>query len=80
MTDSVGERVATLEANSENTVKAVGDIENTLHSLNEKVGRIEIKMEKSMSFVGGIAFTFSLFGALFVFVAKYILSKMGVDI
>lgn len=75
------ERIAVLETHSKNTSKSVTDIETTLHELNEKVGRIELKIEKSMSFVGGIAFTFSLLGAVFVFIAgivwEYIKSKFG---
>jgi len=80
MMTTMPERVSTLEANAVTTEKAVTDIRTTLHSLDEKVGRIELKVEKSMSFIGGIAFTFSAMGALFVFVAQYILSKLGVNI
>ena len=74
------ERVSILEANAATNDKAVSDIRSTLHSLDEKVGRIEMKVEKSMSFIGGIAFTFSAFGALFVFIAQYILGKLGINI
>lgn len=80
MSDAV-ERIAVLETNNENTSKAVTDIETTLHELNAKVGRIEIKLEKSMSFVGGIAFTFSFMGGFLVFIAgiiwEYVKSKIG---
>jgi hypothetical protein len=53
------------------------EIKKTLHSLDEKVGKIEMKMEKSMSFFGGIAFTFSLLGGLAAFCLTFVLKKMG---
>lgn len=80
MMGSIPERIATLEANETTNNKAITDITTTLHSLDEKVGRIEIRVEKSMSFIGGIAFTFSALGAVFVFAAQYILAKIGVHI
>lgn len=77
---TINERVATLEANDITSAKSVRDITTALHSLDEKVGRIEMKVEKSMSFLGGIAFTFSAIGALFAFIIQYILTKFGVTI
>ena len=72
------ERIATLEAKEEISQKVVEDIKTSLESLNSKVGRIEMRMEKSMSFMGGIAFTFSLLGGVFAILAEYVLKKMGV--
>jgi hypothetical protein len=76
--NSAESRLSVLEAREEINSDSVNDIKSTLHSLNEKVGKIEIKLEKSMSFVGGIAFTFSTFGAILVTAMGYVLSKLGI--
>lgn len=78
MQSSQESRISVLEAREEINSAIVHDIQDTLHSLNLKVGKIEMKLEKSMSFIGGMAFTFSLLGAVFTFAATYILSKLGI--
>ena len=72
------ERIAALETKENISQEIVSEIKHTLDSLDEKVGRIEMRFEKSMSFVGGIAFTFSLLGGLFVVVASYVARKLGI--
>ena len=79
------ERIAYLEAKQESHHSDIIEIKTTLHSvdsrmgsLDDKVGKIEMKMEKSMSFFGGIAFTFSLLGGASAFLLSLVLKKMGV--
>lgn len=78
--NSIPERVAVLEANAETAADAVADITSTLKDIDKKVSDINLRLAKSMSFLGGMAFTFSLFGGVFVVAIKYILGRMGVDI
>lgn len=76
---SLPERVSTLEANRITDSTDIHDMRETLKSIDAKVGRMEIKFAQSLSFIGGMAFTFSLLGGVFVVVAKYLLSKVGVE-
>ena len=78
--NTIPERVSTLEAHRITDSGDIHKMKETLESIDKKVGSIEIKFEKSLSFIGGMAFTFSLLGGVFVVVAKYILSKIGVDL
>ena len=73
-------RLAILETKEDITQEVVDNIQSTLKSLDEKVGKIELKLEKSLSFIGGVAFTFSSLGALFAFVVTYLLSKLGITL
>jgi CII-binding regulator of phage lambda lysogenization HflD len=78
MSGMSNERIAYLEAKQDSHHNAMQEIKETLHSLDSKVGKIEMKMEKSMSFFGGIAFTFSLLGGLAAFCLTFLLKKVGV--
>lgn len=71
-------RISVLEAKETITQDVVHNIQTTLDSLDAKVGKIELKLEKSLSFIGGIAFSFSALGALFTFLVTYLLSKLGI--
>lgn len=72
------ERISYLEAKQESHHSAMLEIKETLHSLDSKVGKIEIKMEKSMSFFGGIAFTFSLLGGVAAYLVAFLFKKIGI--
>lgn len=60
---SEGERLATLEERRRGDDKRIDDLYDLLTSLNKTVIAINLKMEKQNSFVGGVAFAFSVFGA-----------------
>lgn len=72
------DRIAYLEAKRESDHSDIMEIKETLHSLDKKVGKIELRLEKSMSFFGGIAFAFSLVGGAFGFIIAAFAKKMGV--
>jgi predicted nucleic acid-binding Zn-ribbon protein len=81
------ERIAKLEAHKENTDRQFSAVMDTLESMDSKmqaiensVTRIQLKVEKSVSFVGGIAFTFSILGGAMTFAAVYILRKIGIEV
>jgi len=79
-TRSGRERIARLEERSENTDEKVDQLIASVEHVANEVSLIRMKFEKSISFVGGIAFTFSLLGGLFVIVAQAGLKKMGFDL
>jgi hypothetical protein len=56
----------------------IGQIAISLSSIQTEVVAIRLKLEKSMSFMGGIAFTFSLLGGAMAMLANWLLAKMGV--
>lgn len=70
------ERIAFLEAKQQNDAQTMHEIKETLHSLDEKVGHIELRLEKSMSFIGGISFVFSMLGGVLALVLNYLIRKM----
>ncbi len=78
------ERIAKLEQHKEDTDKQLTNvlvtlkhIDNKMETIDGTVGKIEMRMEKSFSFFGGVAFTFSALGGVFVVVAQYVARKMG---
>lgn len=73
-----GQRIAKLETRADNMDDKVDDVTETLHEIKTEVQAIRVKMEKNISFMGGIAFTFSLMGAAFATMAGMVLRKLGV--
>lgn len=72
------ERIARLETNDMHSAILVSEIKEGLDELNDKVGRIELKFEKSLSFIGGMTFTCSLLGATVTAFIFFLLRKMGI--
>jgi hypothetical protein len=67
---SGAERLAILEEFKKNTEKNQDKMAAALEKISSDVGNISLKVEKSMSFVGGMAFTFSALGAGLVMIIQ----------
>jgi hypothetical protein len=79
------ERIAKLEQHKEDTDKQIERVLSTLKHIDSKmgviegsVGKIQVKVEKGVSFLGGVAFAFSALGALFVMGAQVVAKKLGI--
>lgn len=72
------ERLAKLEQRMDDQEEKIAKIASTLETIQREVSTIRLRLEKSMSFVGGIAFTFSMVGGAFAVGVHWILNKMGV--
>lgn len=74
------ERIARLEEKNENLEARMDARDDHLDKLIDEVRGIRIRLEKSISFIGGISFTFSMFGAAMGAVIMYTLRKMGIEV
>jgi hypothetical protein len=57
------ERIAVVETEVKQHTSKIDKLEATLEKIEGDVSAIRIKMEKNISFIGGISFAFSLLGA-----------------
>lgn len=65
-----GERIAVLETHTTTVLQE-------LETLNKQVGDINSKLDKSIGFLGGAAFVFSLLGAALGMSASFLIKKLG---
>jgi cytochrome c biogenesis protein CcdA len=72
-----GERLAILETDNEHHKDTLSDVVDQLKTLNSQVGIINSKIDKNMGFIAGVAFVFSMLGALFGLFGGAIMKKMG---
>lgn len=71
------ERIAVLETQHNHHKETLSDVVSQLERLNEQVGVINSKIDKNMGFIAGVAFVFSMMGALFGLFGGAIMRKMG---
>jgi len=71
------ERIAVLETRSDQNTADIQKVETTLEVIRDGVAAIRLKMEKNISFIGGISFTFSLLGAALAAGIEYVLGRLN---
>jgi hypothetical protein len=59
------ERIAVLETRADTHEEKISEMADTLKTIEVDVRSISLKLDKNLSFFAGVAFTFSLFGAVF---------------
>lgn len=72
------ERIARLEERHEATEEKVEHLTVSIEELTTEIRLLRLRVEKSISFVGGIAFTFSILGGVIVMLASAVLRKLGI--
>jgi cytochrome c biogenesis protein CcdA len=72
-----GERLASLEADNQHHKDTLSDVVDQLKTLNTQVSSINRKIDKNMGFIAGVAFVFSLLGAVFGLFGGIIMKKLG---
>ena len=58
-----GERIASLEAYSNQHGSTLGDVADQLERLNAQVSQINRKLDNHIGFLAGVAFVFTMLGA-----------------
>jgi cytochrome c biogenesis protein CcdA len=71
------ERLAILETEHRHHKETLADVVEQLERLNTQVGIINSKIDKNMGFIAGVAFVFSMLGAIFGLFGGAILKKFG---
>jgi cytochrome c biogenesis protein CcdA len=71
------ERIAVLETEHKHHKETIGDVVSQLERLNDQVGVINSKIDKNIGFIAGVAFVFSMFGAIAGLFGGAIVKKLG---
>jgi hypothetical protein len=84
--NDINERIAKLEVNQdhiyngqEKIMQHLKEQSKNIRSIKQDVSELDVQIVKTKSFVGGMAFSFSILGGVIVTVAKVGLSKIGIS-
>jgi hypothetical protein len=85
--NDLAERVAKLEVSQEYIAKGQDTIikhlegqTETMRGMKKEISKLDVQIVKTKSFVGGMAFSFSILGGIIVTGAKYGLAKIGINV
>lgn len=76
MTRETPERLAVVETRVDGHDEKIGEMADTLKVIEADVRGISLKLDKNLSFFAGVAFTFSLFGAVFGALGTKVIDKV----
>jgi hypothetical protein len=71
------ERLTVLEVEHRHHKETLADVVVQLERLNDQVGTINSKIDKNMGFIAGVAFVFSMMGAILGLFGGAVMKKIG---